>query len=120
MNSCVSCLTWCIALPVLFIAGFVLGPWLIVLAAVVVLIAVAMTLGSGRSPAGSIGARHVGVHTVPCAEPVRGVVRRVAVTGESDRASTPTTPVTRHRGSPVAASHPGICVGRRGDSEGEG
>lgn len=52
MNSCVSCLTWCIAIPVLSIAGFVLGPWLIVLAAVVVLIAVAMTLGSGSQSRG--------------------------------------------------------------------
>lgn len=38
MNSCVSCLTWSIAIPVLFVAWFVLGPWLLILAGVVVII----------------------------------------------------------------------------------
>lgn len=46
MNSCVSCLTWLIAIPVLFFATFVLGPWMLVLFGVVVVIAVAATAGA--------------------------------------------------------------------------
>lgn len=38
MQSCVSCLTWLVAIPVLLFAAFALGPWFWVLVAFVVLL----------------------------------------------------------------------------------
>ena len=46
MNSCVSCLTWLITIPVLFFATFLLGPWLLVLFGVVVVIGVVTAAGA--------------------------------------------------------------------------
>lgn len=52
MNSCVSCVTWMIAIPVLVVSAFVLGPWLWVLVAAI-LIGTWWVQRSGREPSSS-------------------------------------------------------------------
>lgn len=53
MSSCVSCLTWLIAIPVLFFAAIALGPWLLALVPIVVAIAVVVAVSSSGGAEGS-------------------------------------------------------------------